>query len=728
VKSIRKDISTNKLVLLITIAYIFSVLVRMIWVVIHSGDPSVLWNGNHILTTNDGYYFATGVQNILDDSHDNNPRMWTIWNQGTILFSALLVKLSPFSLENTLFYMPIVLSSLIVIPLVLIGNLYGKPFWGFCAALLGAIAYSYYNRTMAGYYDTDMFSIWLPVFALYFMLRSIEKSSWDMLFYGSIILVFYAFVYTSSKGVIFGLGLSYMAYKLWYHRNENFTYKALSLVMVAMIPFDSLTSPYEYPYGFIAQLAVLIALYLLFKAREFSRNHLIIIAGVALVALLYFGNIFDIILAKILSYTLKDNTQAGLHFFGVINTVQEAGSIDFMTFANRISGSIYGLVFGVIGYAILVYRHRAFLIALPLLAIGSFALVGGLRFTVYATPIAALGASYFIFYISERIISKWQKIAFITVSMAVLLIPNIYHVFEYNMPTVFTSNEIADLEKLRAISKPNDVTVSWWDYGYPIWFYSGTSTLIDGGKHHHENFVVSQALLTPSPVLASNLIISATDEYYKFANVMKKSFTGDANANEMKQSQMYKKLGYSDGIDMLFKNAQPSQLDTTKLLSEMEQPSYRLPAKTRDIYLYLPYRMMELIPTIAKFSDVDLATGNNTKDRDIYVGKTIEQKENIVKLDNGITLDTESGKLKLGNNEVQAKTFVMALKDKNEVVSYDSSGEYAVVYMEQYGEFVVMDSDTFDSVYVQMFMLGNYNKNRFELVINSPYSKIYRLK
>lgn len=81
-------------------------------------------------------------------------------------------------------------SSIIAIPLVLIGNLYGKLFWGLSAALLGAIAYSYYNRTMAGYYDTDMFSIWLPVFALYFMLRSIEKSSWAMLFYASLLLVF----------------------------------------------------------------------------------------------------------------------------------------------------------------------------------------------------------------------------------------------------------------------------------------------------------------------------------------------------------------------------------------------------------------------------------------------------------------------------------------------------------------------------------------------------------
>ncbi len=730
VKIEKKEISTKTLIVLITIAYMFSVLVRMIWVVMNSGDPSMLWNNELILTTNDGYYFASGVQNILDGSHEFNPRMWTIWNQGTILFSALLVWISPFSLETTLFYMPVFLSSIIVIPLVLIGNLYGKPFWGLSAALLGAIAYSYYNRTMAGYYDTDMFSIWLPVFALYFMLRSIEKSSWNMLFYASIILVFYAFVYTSSKGVIFGLGLSYIAYKLWYHRNEEFTYKALILLIVALMPFGDMTTPYEYPYGFLVQLFALVALYLIFKSKEFSRKSLIIASALAFIVLLYFGNIFGIISSKILSYTAKENTNLGLHFFGVIHTVQEASGIDFMTFANRISGSIYGLVLAIIGYGILVYRHRPFLIALPLLGIGSFALIGGLRFTVYATPIAALGASYFIFYISERIVAKGRKIAFIAVSITILLIPNIYHVFEYDMPTVLTHNEIADLEKLRAISSSNDVTVTWWDYGYPVWFYSGTSTLIDGGKHHHENFVVSQALLTTSPILASNLLISATDEYYKFVDVMKKSFTSKANSEEQKQAELYKKLGSSDGIDLLFKNGQPNQLDSRTLLASLESKDYKLPPKSRDIYLYLPYRMLELIPVIAQFSDIDLESGASTRDRVLYTAKVVKQDGSMVTLDNGIVINTESGMIDINSQKLQAKTLIMASKDssKNQAQKYDDNGEYAIVYMEQYGQFAVMDIDTFNSIYTQMFMIGNYDKSRFELVVSSPYSKIYKLK
>jgi dolichyl-diphosphooligosaccharide--protein glycosyltransferase/undecaprenyl-diphosphooligosaccharide--protein glycosyltransferase len=48
--------------------------------------------------------------------------------------------------------------------------------------------------------------------------------------------------------------------------------------------------------------------------------------------------------------------------------------------------------------------------------------------------------------------------------------------------------------------------------------------------------------------------------------------------------------------------------------------------------------------------------------------------------------------------------------------------------MKSYGKFIVMDEATFRSVYVQMFILGKYNKKLFEPVVSSPYSKIYKLK
>ncbi len=48
--------------------------------------------------------------------------------------------------------------------------------------------------------------------------------------------------------------------------------------------------------------------------------------------------------------------------------------------------------------------------------------------------------------------------------------------------------------------------------------------------------------------------------------------------------------------------------------------------------------------------------------------------------------------------------------------------------MRDYNTIAVMDNETFKSTYVQMFMLERYDSKLFELVVASPYSKIYKLK
>lgn len=720
----KQQVSAKMIIGLMLLAYLFGILMRLIWVYQFSNEPSFFWNNEFMLTTNDGYYFAAGVQNILDGSHALNPRLWDVWHQGTIWVSALFVWFSPFSIDTTLFYMPVFVSSLIVIPLVLIGSLYDRPWWGFMSALLGVIAWSYYNRTMAGYYDTDMFAVWLPLLALYFMLRSIEKSSWNMIFYASLALVFYSFVYTSSKGLIYALGLTYIAYKLWFHRKEHFTYKAIILLIIALLPFGNLTSSYTYPYGFLVQLATLGVIYIVFAYKEFSQKFLIIVSALMFALLLYFGNIYGVIAGKILGYTSKDTITEGLHFFGVVQTVQEATPIDMLTMANRISGSFYGFIFALIGFGLLVKKHRAFLIALPLLGIGIFSLIGGLRFTVYATPVAALGAAYFFVWLTDYMSHKWAKYAVPILGMIVLLLPNIFHIYEYQMPTVFTKQEVADLDRLKNIAKDGDVTLSWWDYGYPIWYFTGTSTLIDGGKHHHDNFVISQIMLSPSQQFVYNMASLATEEYFPFASKLRDSYLGV----DTKEGKLYQQLGYMDSIDVILKNRQKDQLNPDDVLTALQSDTYKLPPKTRDIYIYVPYRMMQIFPTIASFGAIDLTSGRSTNNMQ-WVTATLAKKEgSLAYLDNGIVVDAQNGMFTFNNQQYPVKTFIEVNNDTVQEQQFDSNANYVAVYLKPNNSFIIMDADTFDSAYIQMFLLGRYDHNLFELVISSPYSKIYRLK
>ncbi|NES53500.1 peptide-binding protein, partial [Escherichia coli] len=63
------------------------------------------------------------------------------------------------------------------------------------------------------------------------------------------------------------------------------------------------------------------------------------------------------------------------------------------------------------------------------------------------------------------------------------LTPVFIHIYNYKAPTVFSQNEASLLNQLKNIANREDYVVTWWDYGYPVRYYSDVKTLVDGGKH-----------------------------------------------------------------------------------------------------------------------------------------------------------------------------------------------------------------------------------------------------
>jgi dolichyl-diphosphooligosaccharide--protein glycosyltransferase/undecaprenyl-diphosphooligosaccharide--protein glycosyltransferase len=149
------------LLLLILMAYLFSVGVRMYWPMHFAETASMYYDNVLMINTNDGYFFASGAKDIINGVvPDNAQRMFAL-NFGLTDVTAFITKVTPFSLETVILYLPAIISSLVVIPIILTARLMGHTLLGFFAALIGSIAWSYYNRTMVGYYDSDMFAIFL---------------------------------------------------------------------------------------------------------------------------------------------------------------------------------------------------------------------------------------------------------------------------------------------------------------------------------------------------------------------------------------------------------------------------------------------------------------------------------------------------------------------------------------------------------------------------------------
>lgn len=692
------SVTRLQLFLLIVVAYSFSFFIRMIWVFQFQDTTPFFWNDQLMINTNDGYYFASAAQHLLDGWHTDNSRIPGALASypGLVYITVFLTTILPFSLETVILYMPAVMSSLVVIPIILITRLYKQEIWGFLAALLGSIAWSYYNRTMIGYYDTDMFSAMAPMFILYFLINTIHDETINNALYASIAIIIYPFLYDQGLSIIYAMGLIYMGFMIIFHRKENFTYQSIILIAIALINIP-----------LFIKLILLSLFFILFIKRELSFKVLIPLAVVFIITFLITGNVFNIIWIKITGYTVRGVAEEGLHFYGVTQTVREAGKIPFEVMANRISGSTLGVLISFVGYIVLVIKHRPFILALPLIGIGVFSLWGGLRFTVYAVPIAALSAVYFVVVLSNFIKEVKLKYVFIFISIAGLLYPNVSHIIGYKVPTVFTVEEVKVLDSLNKISQPQDYTVAWWDYGYPIWFYSDTNTLIDGGKHHHDNYIVSKILTSSSQKEAAVLSRLAVETYVG--------------------------SGYKTVADTLFRNHDEDQVNVENFFDELHSDTLPIPKATRDVFLYLPFRMLDIFPTVKVFSNIDLDTGEKLYKPFFYRAQKSVQDKEKVDFGKGVYLNLQDGTLSISQQKVSINQIVTTGFKPDGKIGVNrqmlhSDGSLVILTLQNYNAVLIVDREIYNSTYVQMFFLENYDKRYFEPVISSPYAKVYKVK
>lgn len=707
--SLTKD--TKVTLLYIALAFLFSVAIRMIWFYQFLDYNPFWFNGQFMINTNDGYYWAEGARDILNGFNHQEFDLSPV-DSAASQVSAFFAYILPFSFESVILFMPIFLGSLIVIPIILIAKSIDNLEMGFIAALLASIAHSYYNRTMIGYYDTDMLNIVLPMFLLWSIIWAIRTNQDKYLLITAVDILIYRWWYPQSYSLESAFFSLILLYTLMFDRKNSYNYKLLAIMMFAMVGFD----------GYIRAIFVLIAFFL-YKREQYDKYvHYILALSIVL---FFVSGGFNPIWSQLKGYVFKDALMMGeeglkLHFYSVMQTVREAGHIPFNVFADRISGHVITFVASVAGYIYLSYKHRVMLFGVPLIGLGFLAYVGGLRFTIYAVPVLAFGVAFLITEIARFMPTKRLKFLSMTAFTLLILTPNIAHIQEYKVPTVFNTDEVKVLDMLKSRASREDYVIAWWDYGYPIRYYSDVKTLIDGGKHAGDvNFPVSFMLTNPQDVSAklARLDVEYSEEKFKFQKenekmIRDKNLTIFSNIEEMT-----KKYGFSDTNDFLL-----------SLEGDIE-----LPKKTRDIYFYLPYRMIDIYPTVEMFSNLDLMNGNMKNRSFFYATKQFKQEENILNLSQGIVVDLKEMIVKINENKVPIKRVVQSAYDKNmkftkNVQLVNQNGELNLIFMSSYNTFLLVDEKTYNSLYIQLSVLQEYDRMLFEEVILTPHAKVYKLK
>lgn len=678
----------------IIIAFLFGVICRLYWISWAGEFDEMKFNGTVMINTNDGYAFAEGARDIIAGFHQPNDLSYV--NHSMSKFTAFVAQILPFSFENIILYMSVVLSSLLVAPMILISREFKALPAGIIAGFTSVIANSYYNRTMAGYYDTDMLNIVLASFVLWGLIRASLKERPCLI--APIFILISLWWYPSSLTLnlaFFGL---FFIYTLIFQKKVLANYQNLVLILTALISVS-----------IFIKFAFILVLYFIFKkGLDFKKSSLI--GAVVFIIFVIYGGL-NAVFFNLNFYILRDLAEVkttNYIFFNVNQTIQESGIIDYDYFMDRISSEAALFFLSSLGYILLCVKNRAFLLSLPMLGLGFLALKAGLRFTIYAVPIMGLGLGYFSYFILRTF--KFKNYINIIISFILALIfsiPAFLHIKEYKSPTVFFSPEVKVLDKLKSVANREDYALAWWDYGYPIRYYADVKTLIDGGKHlGNQNFPVSFALFKDqvSSANMARLITEYTQKSYtqKFPSILE---------------QILKDYDFKEVEDLFL---------------SLSFDDFVLPKKTREIYYYLPKRMSNIYDTVILFSNLDLKTGKS-KDKPFFsVSYAISNSPNGVLLNNGIVLSPDLKSLKVGDQSFDIKTFYeVGQKDgkfSKNVMHLNSSGFLNLIFSKDDGAFVILDDEALNSTYVQLFYLENYDKNLFEPVIMTPLAKVYKLK
>lgn len=711
--NITQDISLKNTWILVAIAFLFSFGLRLIWIFQFSDEASFYWNDEIMINTNDGYYFATAVKNLLFGSNLENPQLnGAIKDYPMMIYiTYFLTKFTPFSLDFVILYMSSVFSSLIVVPVIFTMRLFSKTLVGFFAALLSSIALSYYNRTMSGYYDSDMFSVLMQSIVFYALLRLNYEKNMKALLIAAISIVLYPLFYPQGMSIIYAMFMVYAAFVVFFNPKDEFSYKSVILLSFSLI----------YNGIFFVKIGIIILAFFMEQRLKLKLKHWIILSILSFIYSLYSARILSLILGYVIKYSSTGVEDIGLKFFQVNQTVKEAGAIPFFpsetggasNISQRISGSVYGFIFAVAGYILLLFKKKEFIIALPLIGVGIFAHWGGLRFTVYATFMASISAVYFLYWFGGKLQlmldKKFVQMVILSFGSVLLLYPNITHIIAYKVPTVFGKDEVQILDDFRLKSSSKDYTLTWWDYGYPIWYYSNTNTIIDGGKHNHDNFIISQIFRTTSQTEAANLARYSVETYVK--------------------------SDYKIIADTMFKNYTKEQIDPNLLLEQMKSNDFKNLPKTRDVFLYIPLRMMDIYPTITLFSALNLNTGDRFEQY-FFKGQAFKQEGPLVYITNSwqqIVVDLEKGILHNQNQNIPLNKITMTKYNESQKLTkqeqiLNPNANLNLIYMQDYGIFLIVENSVYDSVYVQLFVLENYDDELFEPIILNPLAKIYKLK
>ncbi len=540
------------------------------------------------------------------------------------LFTRWLHEWFGLGLGDIGFWGPAFLSSLVSVACLLWGWLLGGRNSGLFAGLAGASMPGFYARSRLGYYDTDLFTLLMPLmtgFLLACWIRANARETWlpDNRDDGngarsgaSLWLALGTGLFARMAGwwhldiahfnVLLFLASLVLALLLARSGRRSGLLLEAAIIILAAFPgldslhYSSLISTLGVSQITVGSCSVVLATGLCFmfqarKQRLFFQLPVWFRLVLFAVVLLLSGIADQAVTAplnKLMLYIKPSVPQGPVLletpiFPGVVQSIIEARHIPLDELFFRLSG------FSWVGYAalaaciVVVIARPLSLLLLPLVVLALLSFKIGVRFSMFggAPLMVFLGvglAALLRAFLRPGAHGK-RLSALVCTAAALLLVTPLYLRYASFRPHPVLSPPHAQALQWLGRVAPKDSTVwTWWDWGYASQYYSGLSTPIDGGRHAGpELFPTAVAMATESPEKANRLIRLCAQFPHQDAAALWKGLSG---------AEIQKRL------------------DT---LSEDTQPLKSVPPQ----YLVISYKDLRIASWIMYYGNWNVQTGDS---------------------------------------------------------------------------------------------------------------------
>jgi len=703
-----QNITKKEIVLYTFFVYLFGLLVRLL-LLYQSGQIGPLWSwGNPVAVwTPDagryGFYAKEVLSGVALPFRDD-------YLLGYLL--AFISKSLHLSLDWVMVLFPAFVAPLIAFPIVIIGSSIRQPILGVLSAFVAVSGTFFYLRSHIGYVDTDTLNLFLLLLSIALIIKSAEQKSLLYGFLGAVMMALFGWWYHSATIINLLVLLVTVLYVLLYAKRERSMLVTTALLAISVVPLV-----------ISLKFFLLLVTFALFSFIGMSRriDHrfywvLFAVGAVAAFFMLHPEHYFHRAVTYFSSGDIKSFTAGGIRYY-YLDDLQFVGEVSKVGLWNAYAPlfiSVLYVIAATIGYIMMLIGYPLMLLTLPMIILGYLSGFAGARFAMYATPVLALGIIYLMFFLRKLLSLKYSKSCYVQrlpwYGTALVLLLMIYNIFSYNsnamMGLQFYSKDISTLKTLSKSLKKEDTIISWWDYGWPLWYYTGyNNTLADNGYHGGPDMhLIAQMLLSDDPYFVAN-----ASRYLGRYRPLSRTVSADYSLPKLAKDH-----------------------NLTKLFNSFHQPAkIVLPEENGNVYIILHQNMLSYFGIIRQYASWDLTKKSIYRGMPKYLSTSIirpfshnysllEGYSYIFDSSNGMLVDAE------GNQSAVNMLMIARKNRRKESFSFHNSSN--INLLDAKGLLLWMDKKAYNGFYIQAMLLDVYDHKLFEKVGETGRIKIFKIK